>query len=731
MATIKDIARRAGVSHGTVSNVLNGRGNVSSEKILAVQQAASELGYIINQRAKSLREGNSRVLAVMLPNLFDRQYVDFYASFCNYAESQGFRTALYLASNSAHLEQEQLAGIVASRPAGVAAITCYDGNEDIYWKAGFSKGSILYLDHRPNPSCSYIGFDYAECGRALGRMAARFQDVALVTGNTQQTSQRDCLEGFMEEAARHPGCRVSCYEKLGAVRSASTALEILNACPKPEAIFVTNYGLAQIIRNMAQSFFPNHAVQIYTLSPIFTIPERDFEKYELNYRLLGKEAACRLLDMAQNQAKPISLTLPNYGFRSWTAARCSDAESLSIITLDSPTAHILEDMARLYTISTGVKIKIGIFSYDSIHEMLTNMDENTAFDIIRLDATWLNWFAQQVFEPLDQLDPDIHKLLGTFLPDIAPYYGQMPGGLYALPETPSPQMLFYRKDLFEQPIYQRLYKETYQQELRPPQSFAEYNQIARFFSRRFNPGSPVRYGSTLTLGNTGVAATEFLTRYFSLTHTLFDGEDRLRLDSPEALQALNLLIEVQSYAPSSHSNWWRDTAKFFSYGDVAMTVLFSNYASEILGKNSQVHAEIGYAMVPGGNPLLGGGAIGVCRCSRQKKEALNFLRWLCSEEISSAMTLLGSVSPCRKTYENYQVIDMYPWLAMTETCFANSDVRRFPADPAVRFDERRFLSILGLNVLQALNGSLSPQDALKNVIQTYHGGTRRAEPAGL
>ena len=51
MATIKDIARAAGVSQGTVSNVLNGKGNVSSTKIRQVQQAAQQLGYALNQRA--------------------------------------------------------------------------------------------------------------------------------------------------------------------------------------------------------------------------------------------------------------------------------------------------------------------------------------------------------------------------------------------------------------------------------------------------------------------------------------------------------------------------------------------------------------------------------------------------------------------------------------------------------------------------------------------------------
>ena len=37
MVTIKDIAKEAGVAQGTVSNVLNGKGNVSSETIKRVQ----------------------------------------------------------------------------------------------------------------------------------------------------------------------------------------------------------------------------------------------------------------------------------------------------------------------------------------------------------------------------------------------------------------------------------------------------------------------------------------------------------------------------------------------------------------------------------------------------------------------------------------------------------------------------------------------------------------------
>ena len=46
MITVKDIARLASVSQGTVSNVLNNRGNVSAEKIQRVTDAAKQLGYV-------------------------------------------------------------------------------------------------------------------------------------------------------------------------------------------------------------------------------------------------------------------------------------------------------------------------------------------------------------------------------------------------------------------------------------------------------------------------------------------------------------------------------------------------------------------------------------------------------------------------------------------------------------------------------------------------------------
>ena len=80
MITVKDIARLAGVSQGTVSNVLNNRGNVSAEKIQRVTEAAKQLGYVANAQAKQLRQDIplSTHVAIILPNIDEKRYSSFF-----------------------------------------------------------------------------------------------------------------------------------------------------------------------------------------------------------------------------------------------------------------------------------------------------------------------------------------------------------------------------------------------------------------------------------------------------------------------------------------------------------------------------------------------------------------------------------------------------------------------------------------------------------------------------
>src|SRR6478736_967896 len=69
MATIRDVARLAGVSISTVSLALNGTGPVSRETYQKVRGAALAAGYAPNSLAQSLSIGRTRLIGMVMPDV--------------------------------------------------------------------------------------------------------------------------------------------------------------------------------------------------------------------------------------------------------------------------------------------------------------------------------------------------------------------------------------------------------------------------------------------------------------------------------------------------------------------------------------------------------------------------------------------------------------------------------------------------------------------------------------
>ena len=734
MATIKDIAKISGVSQGTVSNVLNGKGIVSSEKIRLVEAAAASLGYAINERAKLLRQGKSKIFAIILPNIRFKQYVDFYRSFTSFSKNKGYSTLLYLSNDDPETERNMITQARSGMARGIVVFPSSGTMFADYREAGFEDSEVLFVERDQKEECNYIGFDYGKCGKRMAELAisSGMKSVALVTDNLEFSNEKEFQASFLETLNAAGGIGVSQIHT-DMFRKNQNAMQIFDSgCP--QGVFISNYGFADTIRDVLKTFYRPADTKIHTVSPIFTMPEANFIKYELNYRLMGKRAAELLISDIGHRTTEHRVILENSGFRDWSAPKphAGDAasaagtgsaaaapERINLLTLDSPEASAMKYLALLYTQATGVQVNVSVSSYDEIHEILSGMDESSIYDVIRLDVTWLSWFAGRILLPLEEISPSSVSVLDSFVDGISRQYSFVKDRFYALPISPSAQVLFYRKDLFESTVLKRLYQETYKTALAPPTTFEEYNRIARFFTKSLNPHSPVDYGTTITLGSTGVAGTEFLTRYFSRTRNLFDDSGRLLLDSEAAKLALDELVEARRYTRDKYCSWWTHAAQEFSEGNVAMTILYSNFASEILNRTSKVVNRIGYALVPGGSPIIGGGSLGVSRYSRNPELALSFIRWMSSEPISSASMLLGSVSACGKAYENYEIIDTFPWLELAKDCFALSTNRRTPFADFAPFDERRFLGILGLEVKNAYIGALSSAEALEKAQKAY------------
>src|SRR5829696_8565441 len=65
-ASVKDVAAAAGVSLGTVSNVMNRPDRVAASTRERVEQAMAELGFVRNESARQLRAGRSRTVAYVM-----------------------------------------------------------------------------------------------------------------------------------------------------------------------------------------------------------------------------------------------------------------------------------------------------------------------------------------------------------------------------------------------------------------------------------------------------------------------------------------------------------------------------------------------------------------------------------------------------------------------------------------------------------------------------------------
>jgi LacI family transcriptional regulator len=78
-ASVIDVARHAGVSVGTVSNVLNRPDRVAPATRARVQQAIEELGYVRNEAARQLRAGRSRTIGLIVLDVGNPFFTDMAA----------------------------------------------------------------------------------------------------------------------------------------------------------------------------------------------------------------------------------------------------------------------------------------------------------------------------------------------------------------------------------------------------------------------------------------------------------------------------------------------------------------------------------------------------------------------------------------------------------------------------------------------------------------------------
>src|ERR687887_1388892 len=117
--SMKDVAERAGVSVGTVSNVLNRPDRVAEATRAQVLAAISELGFVRNSSAAQLRAGTSRSLGLIVLDLANPFFHDVARGVEDIAESAGYAVVLCNSDEQARREDRYLQVLEEQRVRGV------------------------------------------------------------------------------------------------------------------------------------------------------------------------------------------------------------------------------------------------------------------------------------------------------------------------------------------------------------------------------------------------------------------------------------------------------------------------------------------------------------------------------------------------------------------------------------------------------------------------------------
>lgn len=119
MATLKDVAREAGLTVTTVSRVLNNRGYISEDAKRRVAEAVKKLNYQPNEVARSLQNKSSNTIGVIMPHITHPYFAQMISELEQAAYENGYKILLFNSLRKKEREEEFINMCKAGRVAGI------------------------------------------------------------------------------------------------------------------------------------------------------------------------------------------------------------------------------------------------------------------------------------------------------------------------------------------------------------------------------------------------------------------------------------------------------------------------------------------------------------------------------------------------------------------------------------------------------------------------------------
>jgi multiple sugar transport system substrate-binding protein len=321
---------------------------------------------------------------------------------------------------------------------------------------------------------------------------------------------------------------------------------------------------------------------------------------------------------------------------------------------------------------TGLELEIVALDLEPLQETLFRSHgmANGEWDIAFVNTDWLAAIDKQEavldLSPLLSSDPPPQWPEG-WAPSLRRL--QTVGDkILGIPYHDGPECLIFRADLFENSANRRAFSSQFGRELVPPETWADFHQIARFFQ---NPAH--------NLFGTGFAAFpdghntvyDFLLQLWTRGGELLDPQGNLQWDSPQAEEALSFYRDILNDCSAVHPRCRElDSVRLgaaFAAGELAMVINWFGFATAAHASEASVVKNcVDVAPVPHGPSGISVSLnvywlLAVPSGSTRPHIAWSFLCHLMNPEMDRLTTLSGAIGCRRSTWADPEINRLIPF----------------------------------------------------------------------
>ncbi len=318
MATIRDVAQRAGVSTATVSRALNAHPGIAEATREQVLAAVLELGYRPNGVARSLRAVRTRTIGLVLSNVANPFFAEVARAAEHAAAERGLSVILGNADEDTEREARYLDVMLDKRVDGLL-LSPTGGNSRAVEEVLRRNVPLVFVDRTiPEYNVPSVSTEpYSGIGALVEHLAEQgHRSAAILSGSQETVPGRQRVEAFLHACAQH-GISIAPEHVLNGgfkPEQGSRATTDLLALDRalPSVLFVSNnlmtLGVLQTLRARGLRVPDDIAIASYDDSPWFELLDPTITAIQQPVRELGQVAVDLIAAViAGERPKPVLL----------------------------------------------------------------------------------------------------------------------------------------------------------------------------------------------------------------------------------------------------------------------------------------------------------------------------------------------------------------------------------------------------------------------------------------